>query len=1390
MSAKGERVAIEPLDVDNYNVWKIRMEAYLVQKGLADPLTVAAPTDAARLAEWKIQDAKARALITMNVRDHHLTTVTKCTSAKLAWKALEDTFQAKTNARKLHLRREMNSLRKEGAEPLTKYFNRAMTKWSELTSTGHDMKEAEAVWATLAGLPKQYGTALAIMEASDTEPTFTIALQKLLSVEQRHDRGDEGDAKALYLTSTSGNRTTFNKPGGFKPRYSGRKPAWQARPMQTNRMSTSQPRTSGAPPNAQKECFYCHKMGHIKRDCRKFQADQRAKGGQDTPIALAASATTHPDNPNVWTVDSGATQHMTPQANIMSNLRAHEATVTTGKGLLKSTHIGDIILMPEGHAPLMLSNALLVPGLWTNLFSVTACTEKGAIASMSDAGAIISRNDQVLLNASREGGLFTFKATYPGHLKAVSTKAALVTKVQETPQLWHERFGHLSYGNMAKLPELVTGIRVDKQDFQKMTNFICEVCELGKQSRLPFPTSTTTTTKPLELLHTDVCGPMKDTTLGGNRYFTTVLDDYSGYSVVTAHQTKDEAEDIIKSTVQALEVKTDLKVKIIRSDRGGEFLNHALKEYYRTKGIEQQTTAPYTPEQNGKAERLNRVLVERIRSMLHGRKLPLNLWGEALQTANYIRNRSPYTDKDKTPYELLTGKLPRVDNMRIFGCTAYIHVPKDTRTKLNPVSEKGVFIGYDDMSKAYRIKVDGRIKISRHVTFDETLSQESPVPPADDISDTDSEGELPPVIDQHDQEPPAQVEGARDQSPDPVWYSPEREAAPVAPEGPAAVQLPPAVPVQPDQADPIGLRVRTAFRGPTGRQLFYAGKVTSKDIEEGTGRVIYHVEYDDGQEDDRYFEELTILPRQTERRRAGAKALVTLGEAEMEPRTVEEALSGPNSDQWKQAMDDEYRSLLENDTWDLVDSTPGIKPIPVKWVFKIKKDAAGKIERYKARLVVKGFMQREGIDFDEVFAPVSKHTSLRTLLAKAAAEDLELQQLDIKTAFLNGELEEQVYMKQPPGYEEGGPNKVCHLKKTLYGLKQAPRAWHLKLKEELHKLGAQVSDADPGLYIHHGKDAIVYMIIWVDDILMASKSMAAINAVKKSLMTTFDARDLGDAKFFVGLSIERDRANRTIKIAQKLAITDLVHKFGLKDAKGRGVPMSVATKLTRDEENPLDTTKFPYSELVGSLLYLTVCTRPDIAQAVGCLSRYMATPAVSHWTAALGVLRYLATTQDFGLKFSGGGFHGYADADYAGDVDTRRSTTGYVFILNGGAISWSSRLQPTVAVSTAEAEYMAAAFAVKEALWLRKLMADFGFGTQPVKIYGDNQSALKLIKHPIASLRSKHIDVIYHFARERAARGEVKFEYIKTDDMIADIMTKPLPEGKLEKFREAMGVKP
>ncbi|GAB4821233.1 hypothetical protein N2152v2_008279 [Parachlorella kessleri] len=288
------------------------------------------------------------------------------------------------------------------------------------------------------------------------------------------------------------------------------------------------------------------------------------------------------------------------------------------------------------------------------------------------------------------------------------------------------------------------------------------------------------------------------------------------------------------------------------------------------------------------------------------------------------------------------------------------------------------------------------------------------------------------------------------------------------------------------------------------------------------------------------------------------------------------------------------------------------------------------------------------------------------------------------------------------------------------------------------------------------------------------KRRKALFEIKTRILATFEARDLGPAASFLGMSIDRDRVARTVTLAQGRLTKDLLKSYGLEECKPLSTPLSTATKLTKEGET-LDTGTFTYSQLVGSLMYLSVCTRPDIAQAVGALARHMSKPVVEHWTAAKGVLRYLSGTASYGITFGGQELRleSYCDADYAGDLDTRRSTTGYVFLLGGGAISWSSRLQPTVAVSTTEAEYMAAAYAIKE---------------DSITIFADNQSAIKLLKNPVFSMRSKHIDVMYHFARERVIRKDITFKYVSTDKMVADALTKPLPAAKLEYCRTAMGV--
>lgn len=1328
----------EPLDVDNYATWHLQMRALLVHKGMVgaiqSPLPAVEPgvNPPAPVRALIELSSKAQALMMLNVKKHHLAAVARCTGAYEAWNMLAATYRAKSQARKIQLQREMGQLKKQPDEPVTKYVARARELSNELVAAGSELSGNTLVTNVLAGLPSTFD---GIVTYYDTRPADEVldlddVLSKLLIVEERVGKQRASEAAAYSVSAVRAAGQPFARRSGV----SGASP----RPDGFSRGGSA----AGARPNHKNiKCHYCGKLGHIKADCRKKAADA-ARGaagkGADSTSALALTAASPipcTGSGSKWVLDSGAEYHITPDESILldyQSLPDSNITIMFGDGTkAKPIGRGSIYLgacLPgSGYGPLVIRDVLHVREACVNMLSMLRLTEKGASWELQSDNAFVLHVNQT--------PVFRFPVTQHGWIFAAPEHAidALPRGValalgapaaKETPELWHRRFAHLGYANLSRLVRegMVQGINLDAADFKEPASAVCETCVLAKHARAPFPTSERVTTK-LGLVHMDVM-VMPEPSVSGSRYVATMLDDATDLAVVRFLQTKDAVPAAVQAALTLLETQGGAQVRMVRTDRGSEYLNAATHAFFQAKGIKHEKTAPYTPEQNGKAERLNRTLMERARSMLIDAALPTNLWADAIAVANLLRNVSPTASKAKTPWELFFGRVPNVALLRVFGSTAFVHVPKALRNKLAPVSEKGVFIGYEPGTKGYRVLMpDGRVRISRDVVFDEAQKHGSRGATAPVVSSgSDAVPALYPASDDEDDGIPAMPAEA------------VRGASESAPADPAANGT-----AQPQHAS----RYPTRERAPPSE--WWVGS---------------------------------------------ANAAMTASDI-TEPLTYKQALASEHADFWHQAMDDEIASLHANATWTLEAVPDGVTPIPVKWVYKVKRDAQGNVERFKARLVAKGFMQREGIDFNEVFAPVSKHTTLRTLLSMVAAEDLELFHLDVKTAFLNGDLEETIYMQQPPGYEEGGAAVACKLRKALYGLRQAPRAWYTKLKAELEQLGFTASVADPGLYIKPGKH-MVYVLVYVDDILIICKNADSATAVKSVLMKIFDIRDLGEAVLFLGMEIIRSRADGTLKIVQRRMVDDLITKYGLHDAKIKATPLSPSIKLSKTQSGAeLDKTQFGYSELVGSLMYLAVCTRPDIAYPVGALARYMSNPSIEHWNAAKGVLRYLAGTSDFGIIF-GNGFReliGYCDADYAGDIDTRRSTTAYAFVMNGGVVSWSSRLQPTVAVSTAEAEYMAAAAAVKEALWFRRLLQELGVVTATVHINCDNQGAIKLLKHPIASVRSKHIDVIYHFARERVARREVHFDYISTDKMIADCLTKPLSEGHFIMCRDGLGVR-
>jgi hypothetical protein len=457
---------------------------------------------------------------------------------------------------------------------------------------------------------------------------------------------------------------------------------------------------------------------------------------------------------------------------------------------------------------------------------------------------------------------------------------------------------------------------------------------------------------------------------------------------------------------------------------------------------------------------------------------------------------------------------------------------------------------------------------------------------------------------------------------------------------------------------------------------------------------------------------------------------------------------------------------------------------------KVKRDQSGAVEKYKSRVVAKGFLQKEGVDYTEIFAPASSQVTLRLLLSIAAQEDLNIHQLDVKTAFLNGELTEEVYLLPPTGVAVQS-GQVWRLKKALYGLKQAAQAWYAKLKKSLTSAGLEISQSDPCLYTTFHDGQRVYVLIHVDDVLIVG-NMAGVAHVKSVFSTLFEVRDFGAASLFLGLEIVHDHSKKSLWLGQSQYASTVLQTYKMDECKSRVSPMDANQQLNDDGDELMP--DVPYSAAVGSLLYLAMCTRPDLSHAVGMLSRFVSKPKIQHWNALKGVLRYLRGTVDMGLLYcrGGGPLIGYADADYAGDRMKRRSTSGYVFLQAGSAVLWGSKLQSTVAASTCEAELIAGASAVKEALWLRKLLFDLIGSWTTVDLRMDNQSALVLLKNPAAGAqnRTKHVDVAYNFARHRVQAGEIAARFVQTQCMIADIFTKQLPGPSFRMHRENLGLVP
>ncbi|KAJ9561432.1 hypothetical protein OSB04_006592 [Centaurea solstitialis] len=801
-------------------------------------------------------------------------------------------------------------------------------------------------------------------------------------------------------------------------------------------------------------------------------------------------------------------------------------------------------------------------------------------------------------------------------------------------------------------------------EFSSLPSLQCESCQFSKHQRIHLSprVSNKRASSPFELVHSDVWGPCPITSKLGFKYFVTFVNDYS--RTTWLYFMKNRSEVFTHFCSLHAEIKTQFKVSIqtLRSDNAKEYLSQTFQSYMLHNGILHESSCVDTPAQNGVTERKNRHLLEVARALLFHMTVPKPFWADAVATA-----------------------YPK-----IFGSTCFVRDTRPHITKLDPKSLKCVFLGYSRLQKGYRCfsPTLNRYIVSRDITFhenvpffpvstsctqrdgDDLLVYVIPLPESPTPSDPipSQEPPKPPIVHVYNrwQRPTSDLESIPSSS---------SSADPPTGDLLASNSPPPSDTQDPDLDIPIALR---------------------KGKRSCTYPISSVVSYD------------KLSPH--------SGSLISTLDSISVPKTVGEALAHSG---WRDAMVDEINALDHNDTWNLIELPAGKKAIGCKWVFTVKVNPDGSVTRLKARLVAKGYAQTYGVDYSETFSPVAKVPSIRLFISLAATYDWVLHQLDVKNAFLHGDLHEEVYMEQPPGFVAQGESGRVLV--TEFGLRR--------------------SSYDHSVFFASSSSGCILLVVYVDDIVITGSDEIGIKKLKDFLASQFQTKDLGPLKYFLGIEVSRTR--KGICLSQRKYCLDILNDSGMSETKPCEAPMIPNVKLNIEDGDLLEDPE-KYRRIVGKLNYLTI-TRPDIA--------FPGAPRL-------------------GILYQNHGHHvieGFTDADYDGDPTSRRSTTGYCVFVGGNLVSWKSKKQNVVSRSSAESEYRAMAQTTCELIWLRNLLGELGFAqSKPMNLYCDNEAAIHIANNPVFHERTKHIEVDCHFTREKLEDGTISTPFVRTGSQLAD----------------------
>ncbi|GLB34019.1 hypothetical protein LshimejAT787_0109030 [Lyophyllum shimeji] len=1013
--------------------------------------------------------------------------------------------------------------------------------------------------------------------------------------------------------------------------------------------------------------------------------------------------------------------------------------------------------------------------------------------------------------------------------------APVFERVRETPELWHRRLGHIGLDATRAVltKDYATGVKWDG----KFEHSHCIPCLIGKYPQRPYTHNRHRASKVCELIHIDTCGPFPVSTPQKKRYFFSMLDDCSNWGVTDLMAHKNEAFLIYKSTEAAWELQSGNPVRAVRCDGAKEFILGKFAAHLRARGIQQQITAEYAHQQNGKIERYIRTLEDGAQTLLADARLPPSFLGDAILTYQYLLNRTPTSTlpHDMTPYEVFHHAKPDLSHLRVWGCQCFVAIPPELRQKGGPRRFEAIFVGYTDGREGWRVRgLDGRYHFTRDAIFNEstpghlaphrgpTFPDPPPLPsylppsprPRRTVRLTEKGQAFADAV-QARAERTARLRASRMTAPADELADPPPHAEDF---GGVCVTDPSA---DTDSADG-GVEDATQTIEPSAVVTLtpsmlhdFVSFVTAEHF------ILPDIAFSLDDHETASIATYCMGAVDTNSRFYATRNF-NLNKA---PESQREAYARPDADVWRAAERRELDSLAEKHVFEESALPKGRNAIGLVWVYAYKYNPDGSIikGKEKARLCAQGFSQRPD-DFGETYAPVAKLTSIRIVMAYANHHDLELMSFDVKTAFLHAGLSTEIYTKQIPGHPLPSSSSVLRLLRALYGLRQSAYEFYMLLWKVLVSLGLTRCEVDHGVFFGRwtssphpdipmpadGTDLVLIIPVHVDDGLAATNSLPLYAWFLVELQKHLDVVDMGPTQLYLGIRIIRDRSQRKLWLSQKAYILDLLQTWKMDECSPLSVPLR--TKLSALPPAPSnacpdvtdDDLTNTYQRLVGSLIYLAVCARPDIAYAAMALGKYNSKPTRAHMLAAKGVLRYLKGTMDFALEYGSTADTqpdtvrafvnhgcGFSDADWASDELDRKSISGYCFFYHNALVSWSAVGQRTISLSSTESEYYALAHAMKEALWIRLFLTIVSFPVpKPFPLLCDNQAAGCIASSLATTSRSKHIDIRYHFIREHIASGDFATSWISTQEMTADIMTKPLLSELFQKHRTRLQLVP